>query len=78
VDDFARQPEEHGGEAYVRALLLATDDGWTLDHLWALVGADPPDWQETNWRCSAFPSIGRSAMYLTVRGSAPTQHAIGN
>lgn len=31
-------------------MALAADDGWTLHHLWALVGAEPPDWQETTWR----------------------------
>src|ERR1700689_4582404 len=50
LDDFARQLQEQGGEAHVRALLLATEGGWALHHLWALVGAEPPDWQETTWR----------------------------
>lgn len=50
LDDLARQLREHGGEAHVRALLVATDDGWLVYHLWALVGAEPPDWQETAWR----------------------------
>jgi len=50
LDDFARQLQANEGEAYVRALLLTTDDGLTLHHLWALVGAEPPGWQETTWR----------------------------
>ncbi len=50
LDDFARQIQEHEGDACVRALLLAANDGWALHHLWALVGAEPPDWRERTWR----------------------------
>jgi hypothetical protein len=47
--DFGRQLQVHDGEAHVRTLLVEANGGWTLYHLWAMVGAEPPDWHETTW-----------------------------
>lgn len=41
------QPNDH---AYVRSLLRRTGAAWTVHHLTALVGAEPPNWVEATWQ----------------------------
>jgi hypothetical protein len=49
VDELALRLNS-GMQAYVRALVRRTRDGWELYHVWALIGAKPLDWQEQTWR----------------------------
>jgi hypothetical protein len=38
------------GWAYVRAILLRREGSWVLRHLSAVVGFEPPGWEETIWQ----------------------------
>ncbi len=77
--DFGRQLREHGGIAHVRALLLGTEEGWVVYHVWALVGAEPPDWLETTWQYEQLslvscrlPAGDLSALFSGDTGAAIT------
>lgn len=73
--DFARKLEDHDGEAYARVLLTAVNGGWTLHHLWALVGSQPPNWQEETWRyervCFVACRLPASRLALRCAGKIP-------
>lgn len=49
LDDFSAQLKASDQDAYVRALLQRKGQAWDVYHIWALIGAAPPQWAETIW-----------------------------
>ena len=49
LDEVASSLSEDHRDAYVRLLALRQGKRWILHDCWALVGAEPPGWVETEW-----------------------------
>jgi hypothetical protein len=50
LDELGQQLVRDGRDAWVRLLAVRTDEGWRLHYCWALVGAEPPGWQDETWQ----------------------------
>jgi hypothetical protein len=46
LEDLGQQVRASDADGYVRALLARGEDGWELCYCWALVGFEPPGWEE--------------------------------
>lgn len=49
LGDLGGQLRASEQDAYVRALLVRGGQGWELYHCWALIGFEPPGWEELIW-----------------------------
>ena len=49
LDALGTQLRASNREAYVKALLVRSPNGWDLYHAWALIGAEPPNWAVAVW-----------------------------
>jgi hypothetical protein len=50
LTDLKAEIEATAGNAYLKAILCRNEDGWSLYHARALIGAEPPGWAEQAWR----------------------------
>ena len=48
--DLKAEVEVTGGDAYLKAIVCRTADGWNLYHARTVIGIEPPGWAEQAWR----------------------------